>query len=239
MLAFYYCRLGSINAPNVETIGDNAFEACPIGGTLNFPNLTSLGSSAFTYTKIEQITSLGSITSIGNNTFRECTNLKSVALPSTIRSLGNLCFYNSGITTITGLEYVETVSSSFQGCPLAIELNMPNLTAIDQSFSYTNITKIISLGTVPTIAFGAFRSCKLTSVVLPSTVTEIGGLAFYDNLSLSSFTINAVTPPTLGSGALDMLSSNLVIYVPSASVSAYQSASGWSAFASRIQAIPT
>lgn len=239
-LAFWQSALASINAPNVETIGGNAFEACPIGGTLNFPNLTSLGSGAFTSTKIEQITSLGSITSIGNNTFRGCVNLKTVALPSTIRSLGSLCFYDSGVTTVTGLEYVETVNSSFNSCPLSIELNMPNLKAIDGSFAYTKITKIISLGTVPSIAFGAFRDCYyITSVVLPSTVTEIGGLAFYNDGSLSSFTINATTPPTLGNGALNMLSSNLVIYVPSASVSAYQTASGWSAFASRIQAIPT
>jgi len=46
-------------------------------------------------------------------------------------------------------------------------------------------------------------------------------------------------PPTLGSGALSNVPADCAIYVPSASVAAYQAASGWSARSAYIQAIPT
>jgi len=43
-------------------------------------------------------------------------------------------------------------------------------------------------------------------------------------------------PPTLGSSTFDD-TNNCPIYVPSGSVNAYKSASGWSTYADRIQAI--
>ena len=54
---------------------------------------------------------------------------------------------------------------------------------------------------------------------------------------MKSVTVNATTPPTLGESALDY-TNNCPIYVPAASVDVYKAASGWSTYASRIQAIP-
>ena len=78
---------------------------------------------------------------------------------------------------------------------------------------------------------------SLTSVIIPSSVTRLKYGAFYDCTGLTSITINATTPPTLGGYVFDN-TNNCPIYVPAASVSTYQSASGWSTYASRIQAIP-
>jgi hypothetical protein len=54
---------------------------------------------------------------------------------------------------------------------------------------------------------------------------------------LLSLTINAVVPPSLNGYVF--LGSSYPIYVPSESVETYKAASGWSDYASRIQAIPT
>ena len=63
-----------------------------------------------------------------------------------------------------------------------------------------------------------------------------GDEAFYECDELTSVTINATTPPTLGDDAF-YDTNNCPIYVPSGSVDTYKSASGWSSLASRIQPI--
>ena len=93
--------------------------------------------------------------------------------------------------------------------------------------------------TIDTYAFngiGMFGTPSFTSITIGSGVTSIGdyGLAICPNMA--SITINATTPPTLGSNVF-YETNNCPIYVPAESVSAYQSA--WSEYASRIQAIPT
>jgi hypothetical protein len=71
-----------------------------------------------------------------------------------------------------------------------------------------------------------------------SGVTSIGAYAFMNSNNIQSIIINAPTPPSIGElvfGTGGGTSDNCPIYVPSQSVSAYQSA--WSSYASRIQAI--
>ena len=84
----------------------------------------------------------------------------------------------------------------------------------------------------------AFYQCSgLTSIDIPSGVTSIGQGAFMNCSGLTSITVNAITPPTLGSAAFSN-TNNCPIYVPSASVNAYMTATNWSTYANRIQAIP-
>jgi hypothetical protein len=90
----------------------------------------------------------------------------------------------------------------------------------------------------------AFWYCtSLTSITIPNSVTSIEGWALAGCSNLALITCNPVSPPTLGSnlfgstlGGSDPTPTNLVIKVPSGSVSAYQSATRWSTYASRIQA---
>jgi len=54
---------------------------------------------------------------------------------------------------------------------------------------------------------------------------------------LTSVIIESTTPPESGGYEFDN-TNNCPIYVPSESVETYKAASGWSSYASRIQAIP-
>lgn len=85
-------------------------------------------------------------------------------------------------------------------------------------------------------AAGFFGTPSFTSITIGSGVTTIGDYNFVSD-TCQSITIKATIPPTIGNDQFD-LTNNCPIYVPSASVSAYQSASGWSQYASRITAIP-
>jgi hypothetical protein len=55
---------------------------------------------------------------------------------------------------------------------------------------------------------------------------------------LTSIIVNATTPPKLSNSNAFNNTNDCPIYVPSGSVNTYKSASGWSTYASRIQAIP-
>lgn len=85
-----------------------------------------------------------------------------------------------------------------------------------------------------------FSGCVgLKTADIPSTITSIGDHAFAYT-DLRTLTCRAATPPTMHADALYGYGSGLTaIYVPSASVASYKAASGWSDYASIIQAIPT
>lgn len=104
--------------------------------------------------------------------------------------------------------------------------------------SCRSLTSIDIPNSVTTIGENAFANCRnLTSIDIPSGVRSISDLAFRNCSSLISVTVNATTPPTLDFAAFD--STNYCpIYVPCESVEAYKTATNWSEYASRIQAIP-
>lgn len=104
--------------------------------------------------------------------------------------------------------------------------------------SCTSLTSVTIPNSVAVIGDRAFYQCtSLTNIVIPDSVTNIGSYCFAYSTSLTSITINATTPPTLVVYVFDD-TNNCPIYVPSGSVNAYKAASGWSTYASRIQAIP-
>lgn len=61
---------------------------------------------------------------------------------------------------------------------------------------------------------------------------------FKNNSACTSLTIDAETPPTIGSDTITGLKADCAIYVPAASVDAYKAAQYWSARADYIQAKP-
>ena len=111
----------------------------------------------------------------------------------------------------------------------------------ENTFSYCNgLTSVTISDNVTTIRHYAFFNCTgLTSVVIGNGVIIIEDGAFTDCFRLQSVIIHAATPPTI-TKILDYPfdnTNNCPIYVPSGSVNAYKTASGWSTYASRIQAI--
>ena len=97
---------------------------------------------------------------------------------------------------------------------------------------------------VTAINTGAFTNSSIKSVTIGSGITSItfSGLASFNATfggcaSLTSFTIKAITPPTISADILKR-SDNAIIYVPAESLNAYKAKANWSKYASRIQAMP-
>ena len=77
----------------------------------------------------------------------------------------------------------------------------------------------------------------ITTLNIPSGTTQIGDYIFYNCSKLTSVTIEATTPPTLGGTSAFNNTNNCPIYVPAESVDAYKQSTNWSIYAGRISAI--
>ena len=167
------------------------------------------------------------VTTINDTAFNNCHYITSMTIPNSVTVIGGVALSCQGL---------KRLNSDVDGV-----FNLPNhVTSIGTAaFEYCyGLTSIDIPSGVTSISDSTFFGCRnLTSVTIPSGVTNIYGNAFRQCYNLTSVTCLPTTPPTLGNNVFEVTSSNMVIYVPAASVSAYQSA--WSDFASKIQAIPS
>ena len=100
----------------------------------------------------------------------------------------------------------------------------------------TSFAEFVNFSGIITLGGSAFSGCtSLAEIALPASLMSIGRSAFKGCTKLKTMTVNANTPPTLGSGAIP--TSIGAIYVPDASVEAYRAATNWSSFASKIKGI--
>lgn len=191
------------------------------------------------------------MTRIPENMFRGCESLTSVGgsgsgasveIPSNITKISKDAFFQcDGITSVTIPNTVSELGGRvFEDCDNLRNVSLPNsITDIPDSIfnDCSSLTNIIIPNSVTRIGSSAFYYCNLSSINIPSGVTFIGDEAFARNSGMTSVTVNAITPPTLGSKAFDY-TNNCPIYVPCESVEAYKAASDWRSYASRIHGIP-
>jgi hypothetical protein len=153
-------------------------------------------------------------------TFIMCTAISEIKIPNSVITIGNSAFMGcSSLTNVVIPDSVTTIGdAAFHTC--------------------TNLTSITIPNSVTIIGPNAFSNCSsLTSITIGNSVTTIDDFAFSSCSGLASITVQATTPPTLSNTNAFTNTNNCPIYVPSASVETYKSATNWSSLSSRIQAI--
>ena len=153
---------GTVTNANAFTYYTNLTPACPGGGTFTIVNnvVTSSASCIGPVTIPEGITEIGTFAfcnNLGSCGSNKLNNLGTVTLPSSLVTINNYAFMQSGVTSI------------IFGSP----------------------SKLTTIG-----AF-AFSYAGLTSITIPTSLTSIGGGAFYAASNLAS--VSFQTPSSLTS----------------------------------------
>lgn len=146
------------------------------------------------------------ITEIGGHAFYECVSLKSINIPSKVKTIDYNCFDSCGkITSFELPESLEFIGSyAFDNC--------------------TGLTSIIIPDNVTEIDYCAFHDCKnLTTVTLGKNVATMGSGVF-SGAGLSILYVLAETPPVVDQY---LGTRQATICVPEGSLEAYRSAPVW------------
>ena len=120
--------------------------------------------------------------------------------------------------------------------PASVENCLVTVIADEAFDQCPDLTAVTLPNSLKIIGNNAFNGCTgLTAIDIPGGVTDIETNAFYDCTSLAFVKVNAPTPPTLyGNETFKNAPAGLKFYVPNGSLTAYQEASYWSAYASAI-----
>lgn len=178
-------RLASCTHSSVlKTIGSDSFYRCSSLTAFVFDDaLTGIGSEAFEGSGLTSLTLSRGVFYLNNQTFNGCKDLVSVMVPKEVTKLGEYLFADCYALTSVTFEDASTLVSVGAGC-FARDVS---LTSLDLGAS--------KLTELPGRCFAGMDN--LTSVVLPSTITSEGGLAFEGD-SLVSIYLMATTDPSTG-----------------------------------------
>lgn len=223
--------------PSISTSAANQARA-QIVRAIRVAENTYVGNYAFyNLSSVEYVTLPSSVTSIGTYCFGSCLTVRALTIPKDVSSIlgstfstcgaevislpsGITSFATSSLTGCQRLKYItippstETIGAScFNACPCLQNVVVPNgVTSIGASFLSS--------------------SYGISSVTIPSSVTSIGNSPFGYLYAAREYHFKPSSPPTLGTSAFYGIQTGTVIYVPSASLSSYQTAQNWSDFSS-------
>ena len=131
-----------------------------------------------------------SVTAVADKGFENNTNLTTITLPESVKTVGNKAFYGcSKLSAVTFNGQTAIGDEAFRNCVSLINISLPNglKTIGDRAFQGANsITQIEFKDGIESIGAFSFMDCKaLTAVRLPNTTKSIGTSAFENCIKLT------------------------------------------------------
>ena len=173
-----------------EVIAGGAFYYCRELSSVKIPErVKSIGYGAFFICdNLASVTIPNSVTSIGAVAFSGCSSLEPVTVPSSVTNIGYTAF--AGVPTVNYADDKGFLYADFEHTQL---------------IGYTGTSDAVEIpNDVTSIAAGAFaNNSNVTSVKIPSSVTDIGYDAFYGVPSITYFGTATDSPWGAGRNTAD------------------------------------
>ena len=214
------------------------------------------GSSYWCYAGVIEITLPTTLTTYDGQMFQSATNLRSISISSdnAYFSTKDGVLYNKAKTAIlryppakSGDSFMlpDTVTKAgygaFENTNLTTITNFVNITTIlDKAcFHGSHIQTLTLSSSLAEIPAYTFENSKIETLNVPDSVTSIGYDAFHNCASMTEIHFTRTTPPAFdisnNHAVFEGHNSSLMIYVPSAVLSAYKVATNWSAVATLME----
>ena len=180
---------------NLESIGDDAFNKCPLTSLVLPDSLTSIGAGVFkdcTELKSVNLLDCVNLKSIGANAFNNCAELTSVVIPANVESIGENAFVKTGLTSVSFASgsKLEVINSGVFAKTKLTAITLPaslksigtgafSLYYLDNGAAHFDPSPLKSVDfsecvNLESIGDDAFNKCPLTRLVLPDSVRSIG-----------------------------------------------------------------
>ena len=213
--AFAGCdALTSLTIENVKAIENQSFMDCTSLNSVSLKDVETIGSEAFSgCTTLGKVVLPDGLKNISSSTFADCTLLSGVYIPESVAGISNTAFANDSFLTIYGKagSYAQTYAVSNgilfvigeipdistgsavtdDGLHYAYSGNSAVITGYSGSSVNTTIPKTVDGKTVTAIAYAAFDSARIKSVVIEAEITDIPDKCFW-----SCHYLETVTFPT-------------------------------------------
>ena len=199
-------RTGNVNTTHTyANIGDYTITLDPVNGCT-----LGLGAGSSSYCVLGSTGDKGKV---------YCNFLKSVRIGDGVTSIDSYAFQNCySLASITIPASVTSIGSyAFQNCYSLASITIPD--------------GVTSIGSY------AFYYCpSLASITIPASVTSIDSYAFYSCSGMAEYHLKPTTPPKLSNtNAFTNIPSDCIIYVPQGCLEAYQNATNWATYASKMK----
>ena len=206
-------KLSTLDLSDAKIVGGgNSY--INIDGNSYYTSNDKLGNYAFYDCRVlTNLTIPSSVTSIGESAFRYCSGLTSLTIPSSVTSIGSDAF--SGCSSLTNLYYI--IDDEFE-------------TYLSKGHPYIDVNCGIEY---------YLNDKKITSVVIPSTITALGEYAFQKCRDLTSVYVSWPTPISAGSAFSGVGISKCTLYVPQGTEQDYWLADVWGDFGNIVEYDPT
>lgn len=191
-----------------------------VPSSINGVSVTSIAPSAFlNQTNLISVELPSTMKTIGTSAFSGCTKLETITFGNSLISIGASAF--NGCTSLKTISLPNTLTylgaSAFNGCKALTSVSLSNsLETIDNyAFSSCSALQTVDFGTsIITIGNYAFNSCSSLEIVsLPNTVTTIGNYTFSSCSSLNTLSLKE-NLLTIGTYAFQSCSSLTTVSLP-------------------------
>ena len=193
---------------SVTTIGNHAFKDCIKLESITIPDsVTTIGRFAFGYcNSLINLTIPDSVTTIEVCAFYDCGSLTSVTIGDSVTTIGEGAFYNCSslnavhITDLSAwcrIDFTNKESNPltfahnlYLNSELVTDLTIPADITVIKDFAFFSGNSIHNINLhngITSVGIGAFVGCRIQSVTIPDSITEIKDAAFTQCPYLTEF----------------------------------------------------